>query len=851
MNAAVPAALPITAGWQALTRNWVTLAQLALMLLVVHLYDIEGETFRKVAYLVAGGFVVNLLLPLTWRLPFFVGLSFAGIFAVFGLADGAWMVGLGLVLIGACHLPISFMARVAVLVVLGAGFAALRAGVASTPWTGAIWPILGSMFMFRLALYLRALKTQPAERGVFGTLAYFFMLPNVAFPLFPVVDYQTFHRTHYDKDDAAIYRTGMTWIARGMLHLVLYRLVYYNFLNDPVDVVNLGDLAQFMLGTFLLYLRVSGQFHLITGLLHLFGFRLPETHKLYYLAHNFVELWRRINIYWTDFMMKTVFYPVYFKVKKLKPATALAISTSAVFVVTWLLHSYQWFWLRGGFPMTPQDTLFWGLLGTFVVLGALRELKTGKAKPRKGGWNLQYALRAAVTFSVFCFLWSLWSVESIGQWIWMLGAATEFDLRGVALFGLAFVIIAAFGGRDWQASRPKNPDEGPFLFRPVVRATASMLLLILVAQPLVQAAAPGKIGSVLASLRTTGLNARDAALKHRGYYEQLDVRGTLNARVQDQLGGARHDWRDPASVGILRERKDLLDRDLVPSYSVDWNGNRFSTNTFGMRDREYALEKPPGTLRIALLGPSHVMGNGVADGEPFEQVLEDRLNREAAGSAWQHYEILNFGVDGFTLPQQLAMLEERVFRFAPDVIIVTQYHRSRTMTERYILKILGKHAEIPAGEFHDILTRAGLLPMADGNLPIPFESWRSLARSAGLQPRMPAVEAASRAHQVAEEVDNWAIGRMAAVARAHDTPLLALGLNVVIDDAPDEVPNHAAFERAGVPLFDLFDVFPEEQRPSLRVAPFDDHPNAAGHRLIAERLHRELMPTLNQLPKVE
>ncbi len=87
--------------------------------------------------------------------------------------------------------------------------------------------------------------------------------------------------------------------------------------------MDLGDLVQFMLGTFLLYLRVSGQFHLIVGLLHLFGFRLPETHKLYYLAHSFTELWRRINIYWTDFMMKTVFYPTYFQVKKLGPSTAL------------------------------------------------------------------------------------------------------------------------------------------------------------------------------------------------------------------------------------------------------------------------------------------------------------------------------------------------------------------------------------------------------------------------------------------------------------------------------------------------------------------------------------------------
>ena len=35
-----------------------------------------------------------------------------------------------------------------------------------------------------------------------------------------------------------------------------------------------------------------------------------------------------------------------------------------------------------------------------------------------------------------------------------------------------------------------------------------------------------------------------------------------------------------------------------------------------MRDREYAAGKPPGTYRIALLGPSHVMGWGVATARP-------------------------------------------------------------------------------------------------------------------------------------------------------------------------------------------------------------------------------------------
>jgi len=62
------------------------------------------------------------------------------------------------------------------------------------------------------------------------------------------------------------------------------------------------------------------------------------------------------------------------------------------------------------------------------------------------------------------------------------------------------------------------------------------------------------------------------------------------------------------------------------------------------------------------------------------------------------------------------------------------------------------------------------------------------------------------------------------------------------------VPNLAAFAAAGIPLIDLFNVFPEAERPALRVAPWDDHPNATGHRMIADLLYRDLVPLLNRLP---
>lgn len=825
------------------------LVQLLLATLVIYVYAIEGPAFLRIFVLATAGFAIHTALPLTYRLPFFVLLSLVGCFAIFGAADGAWLIACGVALIGISHLPFGTRARVVSLVAVGAILAASRAGWLPSPWSATVWPILGSMFMFRLVLYVMAPKDDPPTHQPWWSLAYFFMLPNLVFPLFPVIDYATFRRTYFDRDDAAIYEQGLLWISRGLVHLLLYRLIYQQALIDPVDVLRFGDLVRYMVSTFLLYLRVSGQFHLIVGLLHLFGFRLPETHKLYYLAHSFTELWRRINIYWTEFMMKAVFYPAYFKLKSLGPTRALVLSTSTVFVVTWLLHSYQWFWLRGGFPVTPQDTLFWAVLGGLVVVGAVRESQAVKKKrARVTGWSWRLGLQAAATFWIFCFLWSLWSTDSMAAWIWMLSAVTRPDVAGLVGAVLVFGVIFALGGRDWH-----TPGSAPrsawltFASRPGVRATASFVVLLAAAHPTVLRRAPAPIQSSLASLKATGLNARDAALQHRGYYEQLDVRAQLTNHALDGAGQRPADWMELAETGMVRERNDMLTRDLEPSRSVVRNGETFSTNRWGMRDRDYSREKPQGTLRIALLGPSHTMGNGVSDGQTFEELVEERLGREYRDPAGRRIEILNFAVDGFSLSQQVALLEERVLGFAPDIVVATVYHRNRVMTEGHIRKLLVRDVAVPDAELQALLNAAGLTPFERGTVPVPFRRARALLKSLGVPTRIPQAEVDGRLRAIADDLVSWSIRRLAAVTREHEIPVAVLGLNVVIDDAPPGVPAGEVFDAAGIPVIDLFDAFPDAQRPALRVAPWDDHPNRAGHELIADRLYPELTAFLARI----
>ena len=74
--------------------------------------------------------------------------------------------GAGLGLIGICHLPLQFGARVAIILVATIPLVTLRADFIESDWLPVIWPILGSMFMSVVALNGALLAAERAERAV-------------------------------------------------------------------------------------------------------------------------------------------------------------------------------------------------------------------------------------------------------------------------------------------------------------------------------------------------------------------------------------------------------------------------------------------------------------------------------------------------------------------------------------------------------------------------------------------------------------------------------------------------------------------------------------------------------------
>ena len=403
------------------------LAQLVVLIGVFRLFDVEDAAFPLLAQLLVLGFAIHYWLPFAWKETFYIAFSLAGAFVMLPPVTAALLIAVGLGLFAIVAAPVSLRARLAAVAVVSAALIYARATRGfGIPFE--FWPVFGAIFMFRFLIYLydaAHAKTRPRLREF---LTYFFVVPNYYFLLFPVIDFQTHRQTYFRRNIHDVAQQGIAWIGRGTVQLLLYRLVYHwkSPSNAPEEITTFAGLAGTMVLTYLLYLRVSGQFHIIIGFLHLFGYDLPETHRKYLLSRSLTDFWRRINIYWKDFMVKLVYFPVYFRLRKSGDVRAQVVATIVVFVVTWFFHAYQWFWLRGDFLMAWPDTLFWAILGGLVTVNLLLERRrparpaatARAAAPAAVPWYAPLELlKVAGTFCLIVTLWSLWNSPSVSEWI--------------------------------------------------------------------------------------------------------------------------------------------------------------------------------------------------------------------------------------------------------------------------------------------------------------------------------------------------------------------------------------------------------------------------------------------------
>ncbi|MBN1687687.1 MAG: hypothetical protein JW893_01155 [Candidatus Omnitrophica bacterium] len=149
---------------------------------------------------------------------------------------------------------------------------------------------------------------------------------------------------------------------------------------------------------------------------------------------------------------------------------------------------------------------------------------------------------------------------------------------------------------------------------------------------------------LLLSLLEMGIRIRD--WRERIQYPKIDIPENIGWEYDSPLG-----WK-------MEENAEFT---LVSYVNHFWANIR--VNSKGLRDEEYAYEKPQGAERILLLGDSMIVGMEVSK----ENVIDAQLERKLA----QHgnYQVINAGVRGYATDQSYLFLKEEGIRYHPDIIV--------------------------------------------------------------------------------------------------------------------------------------------------------------------------------------
>lgn len=121
-------------------------------------------------------------------------------------------------------------------------------------------------------------------------------------------------------------------------------------------------------------------------------------------------------------------------------------------------------------------------------------------------------------------------------------------------------------------------------------------------------------------------------------------------------------WSERDRIALLRRFNPRVPEEFAnnPKWDVQLNSE-------GYRSGEIRTEKTPSSIRIACLGDSWTFGMPVRQNETYPRRLLDRLHEERPDL---QYEVLNFGVLGYSSFQGLQLLKTRVLDFHPDIVVV-------------------------------------------------------------------------------------------------------------------------------------------------------------------------------------
>ncbi|MGQ0722789.1 MAG: SGNH/GDSL hydrolase family protein [Candidatus Eiseniibacteriota bacterium] len=310
-----------------------------------------------------------------------------------------------------------------------------------------------------------------------------------------------------------------------------------------------------------------------------------------------------------------------------------------------------------------------------------------------------------------------------------------------------------------------------------------------------------------------------------GYYEDLFDHSSrtisTNRLVTGKWATNWSRWRGLQMNSTNERVPGFVYYKLASNLDVPELGVRLRTNSFGMADREYTVERPPGTRRIGVIGDSVVQGLGATAGKSFEARLEEMLGADRPAADVERYELLNFAVGGYRVTQMLWVVDEIAPRFSPQAYLIV-------CSDLTVFRKWGDHV--------------GQLVHDGIDLHYPF--LEELAVRADLRPDDDPATLDAKLAPHRNETVRWAMETMRRRAREEGAEVVAVlvptvGEPVEIAERFEGVPE--LFAQLDIPCVNLLDTFEgvADLEP-YRLGRFNYHPSDLGHELLAQRLLERL-----------
>tara|TARA_Y100000310_G_scaffold287834_1_gene312980 strand:- start:4872 stop:5876 length:1005 start_codon:yes stop_codon:yes gene_type:complete len=280
----------------------------------------------------------------------------------------------------------------------------------------------------------------------------------------------------------------------------------------------------------------------------------------------------------------------------------------------------------------------------------------------------------------------------------------------------------------------------------------------------------------------------------------------------------------------IESENEKLYYTLNPNTTLEKDGVVYLVNEDGYRDDVYDKNNEEDNFRIIAIGDSITFGSSVEEEDRYTEYLERNLG--------EGYEVINFGISGYSPTNEMEFLQEIGLEYNPDLIIVG-----------YALNdAVARESEV--GESFENC-KINLL-----NLPINCELKEFLSESVLLQ-KTRAIFANDEAQQniyieYHNDEERWEYLEeqydiLKEISKEENIPVIVIIFPILSDlENYEWLEVHKKvgdmLEEDNFIVIDAYDLFLDYEDIGLRATKEDPwHPNALGHQLTAEALYEKLI----------